>query len=134
MVFVSLSSFIVINLFTQGIDAPVLLHSASESLSVSSRIAAASTAGRISSCADSEFRVERTLFEESCDASASFVLLISVENAKDGNVPYVVEKQMAQLIFRRRNIPEEVSIALRRGAKTINRDDHHSIFQVGLKS
>ena len=55
------------------------------------------------------------------------------ENDLNRRLPFVVEKQMAQLLFRRgRNLPEVVFEVINEGIVDINRDYHHAIFQVTM--
>ena len=59
--------------------------------------------------------------------STSFVLLHSTEN---DSLRFVVEKQMAQLLFRRRGLPDDLLDVTQDGALEINRDEHGIVFEV----
>ena len=87
----------------------------------------------ISSHSGSNIRVERISLEGLSDAvPASFVLVVFRADSSESDIPYVVEKQMAQLVFRRRNIPDDLFNAMKRGALAINRDEHPDVFKVGF--
>ena len=59
-------------------------------------------------------------------SSMSFVLIHSTENARR----FVVEKQMAQLLFRRRSLPDAWLDEARDDLLEIDRDQHEDVFQV----
>ena len=81
----------------------------------------------------SDIRVEQISLEQFSDSTpTSFVLVVFRGNTSETrDIPFVVDKQMAQLIFRRRSIPEDVVIAAKRSALEINRNEHPHVFQVG---